>query len=295
MVKASDIPLIIINVLIMIVVFYLFFMFVKSKAFNNFSCYNMIIYVLIIFIDNILRIIPINKDYKCNTSEQIEAYFIVLFDKLILSNLSMQALISYIGILHTNFYISHEKCIFFMTLIISLIIGITVSAIYCSYGFTSYVNYCYSVDSSTKRILDTVYNAIYLAINFYCTLIILLFLRRKVSNAEKGIVQDFNYKHKFCRMLAMFIINNLTFVESYLIIYDILWLKSIDYIYLTTCLIIAINSGFNDVIYKETLKLFCRKKYEEKFGEQIKREATSFDENEDDDNEEIKKERTESF
>lgn len=295
MIQTSYIPLIIINVLIMIVVFYLFFMFVKSKAFNNFSCYNMIIYVLIIFIDNILRIIPINKDNGCNTSEQIEAYFIVLFDKLILSNLSMQALISYLGILHTNFYISHEKCIFFMTLIISLIIGITVSAIYCSYGFTSYGNYCYSEDSSTKRILDTIYNAIYLAINFYCTLIILLFLRRKVSNAEKGIVQDFNYKHKFCRMLAMFIINNLTFVESYLIIYDILWLKSIDYIYLTTCLIIAINSGFNDVIYKETLKLFCRKKYEEKFGEQIKREATSFDENEDDDNEEIKKERTESF
>ena len=296
MVETSHIPLIILNALILIVVLYLFIMFIKSKAFNNFSCYYMIIFVFIILIDNILRIIPINQDNICNTSEKVEGYFIVLFDKLILSNLSMQALISYLGILHTNFYISHEKCIFFVTLFSSIIIGVILSAIYCSKGFVSYGNYYYAEGTDTKIIIDTIYNAIYLAINFYCTLVILIFLRRKVSQVEKGLLEDFNYKHKFYRMLAMFIINNLTFVESYLIIYDIIWEEAVDYIYLVTCLIIAINSGFNDVIYKETIKLFCRKKYEAKFGKQVKRVATASEgSDDDDDNDELKKERTDSF
>ena len=59
----------------------------------------------------------------------------------------------------------------------------------------------------------------------------------------------------------MFFVNMLTFIEQYLIIYDVLdgLPIDIDLLYLSTCLIIDLFYTLNKTIYEETLKLFCHK------------------------------------
>ena len=53
----------------------------------------------------------------------------------------------------------------------------------------------------------------------------------------------------------------MAFVESYLIIYDIFPSDYIDFIYVLTCFILELFNSYNEIVYKETLKLFCKKKY----------------------------------
>ena len=49
------------------------------------------------------------------------------------------------------------------------------------------------------------------------------------------------------------------FVESYLIIYDIMPADFIDLTYLISCLLVDLYYTINKIIIKETMKIFCRK------------------------------------
>lgn len=284
--KKILIPLIIINAIIILISLYLSFLFIKSKAFKNYPCYNMILFSFVILIDNILRIIPFNRDDDCNTFEHIEAALLVFFDKLILATISMQALIFYLGVLKNQFYSSNEKKIFFISLIISLVISGTLGGIYVGlFGAVPAGLYCYCGDDTKKSIIDSIFNGVYLAINFYCTLIVMLYCWRKKNEAASGLIDDSSgtYKHNFKRVVIMFILNNIIFIESYLIIYDVLSYDSIDLIYLITCLAVDLFNSINETVYKETLKIFCIKKYREKY-QQIKSTKTRFDDDDDESN-----------
>jgi len=109
--KKAFIPVLILNILIIIIGLYLSFLLIKSKSFHTYPCYNMIIFSLILFLDNILRILPFtdSKRGKHNTLEYIQAYLLVFFDKLILATLTMHAFIFYLGVIKTEFYYCHEK------------------------------------------------------------------------------------------------------------------------------------------------------------------------------------------
>ena len=79
------IPTIILNILIIIINFYLIFIFFKSKSFKEYSLYNIIIFSFILFIDNILRLIDLT-DHKRNSqtkTEKAQAFVLAFFDKLI--------------------------------------------------------------------------------------------------------------------------------------------------------------------------------------------------------------------
>ncbi len=64
----------------------------------------------------------------------------------------------------------------------------------------------------------------------------------------------------------MFIVNSVTFIESYLIIYGEIPIENIDFIYLTTCLIIDLYYTINKIIIKETLNIFCKEYYNKKYN-----------------------------
>ena len=301
--RSIFIPIIIVNFSIILISLYLTFLFVKSKSFKTYPCYNMIIFSFIILFDNILRIIPINQNGDCNTFENIEAFFLVLFDKLILATLSMQAFIYYLGVLKNKFYTENEKKIFFITLSFSLIISITITGIYIGvFGTKPDGWYCYCKDPSYKILIDTIFNAVYLAINFYCTLVLLIYIWIKKVETSQGPIKDY-YNHNLKRILIMFFLNNLTFVESYLIIYNIIT-KYTDLVYLITCLAIDLFNSLNETVYKETLKIFCKKRYNKKY-KIVKSTKTKFDDDDEDEDEnydtnpsneqELKEQRTESF
>ena len=266
--KLALVLIIIINVIIIIIGLYLGFLFIKSKSFNTYSCYNMIIFSFIIFIDNFLRIIPLNLNKKnCNTGENIIAFFIVFFDKLILATISMQALIYYFGVLRTTFYMNNEKTIFYTTLTISLVVSVAISGIYIGvFKTTPFGFYCYSNDTPTRRIIDDIFNSIYLSISLYSTIIPLMYVGKKKKEVESGLIEDLNYSHHFNRLLIIFIINTWTFVESFLIIYDKITGDYTDVIYLSTCLLIDLVNSINQTVYKETLKIFCKEKYNQKYN-----------------------------
>ena len=143
----------------------------------------------------------------------------------------------------------------------SLLIG----GLYLFYGLDQYGIYYYVYGSdNSKRIFDTIFNSVFLFFNtFFCGVVILNLAIKKgemeKEELEKGMVDsDTNYKHDLCRMILMFFANSILYIESFLIIYDILVpVEFIDLYYLISCLIINLIYAINEVVIKETKKLFC--------------------------------------
>ena len=260
------IPTLIINIIIIIISFYLSILYIKSKTLHIYPCYNFLILSFIIFLDNIFRIIPLDNN---DAFKYIQAVLITSLDKLILSIVVFETVIIYLGVVKTKFYYNHEKIIFYTGLISNLIISFALGGIfvYISEHLEKYGIYYYCQGNNTKKIIDLIYNSIYLFINTFCIIILLLYMSTKKEEAEEGIIEDLDYGRHYMKILLMFIFNSLAFIESYLIIYDKLPVpdKYIDLVYLITCLIIDLFYTLNKIIYKETLKIFCRNIYDKKY------------------------------
>ena len=258
------IPLILLNVLIIIVGGFLFFLIIKSKSFKKYNWLYNIIFCFVIFVDSILRVIDFNNGDNCNTYEKIGAFFLVFFDKLILVTLSMQSFIIYFGLINKDIYKKREKSIFFITFSFGLIVSIILTSIYLSKGFTSYSMYCYCEGTNLKKALDCIFNAIFLLICLLCYIRILIYLIRKRNKAQDGTFEFLSYHHYFNIMLIKLIINTFTFIESYLIIYDKLPDDYVDLIYVSTIFLVDINITLNEEVIKETKKIFCSKNSDSK-------------------------------
>ena len=260
------IPTLILNIFIIIISFYLTILYIKSKTLHIYPCYNFLILSFVIFLDNIFRIIPLDNN---DVFKYIQAFLLTSLDKLILSIIIFETFIIYLGVVKTKFYYKNEKIIFFSGLISNLIISFTLGGIfvYISDDLEKYGIYYYCEGNYTKKIIDLIYNSIYLFINTFCILILLLYMSTKKEEAEEGIIEDLDYGRHYMKILLMFIFNSLAFIESYLIIYDKLPVPDeyIDLVYLVTCLLIDLFYTLNKIIYKETLKIFCRNIYDKKY------------------------------
>lgn len=270
----------ILNAFIILITFYLIFVYLKSKEFHQFQCYNIIILSIIIFFDNILRLIPMDIFIL----RHIQAIVLTLFDKLILTIITSQALILYYGVCHTKLYYKREKYIFFISFFIGLFISIVLSLLYVIIGdikigeggITNYENesiYFYAIGTDFKKIADSIFNGILLFLNLFFSIILLIFIARKRKQVSLGIIEDLDYGHHNIKIILMLIINSFMFVESYLIIYEKLPDDFIDLIYLISCLLVDLYYSINKIIIKETLKIFCKKYYDKKYP-QIKKKET---------------------
>jgi hypothetical protein len=76
---------------------------------------------------------------------------------------------------------------------------------------------------------------------------------RKKEKAEEGMIEDLDYGRHYTKILLMFIVNSLAFIDSYLIIYDKLPVpyEYIDLVYISVCLLIDIYYTFNKITYME--------------------------------------------
>ena len=289
---------IILNIFIIIIALYLAFLFIKSKTFHTYPCYNMIIFSLILLFDCIIRLI--NTRAMHQIFQNIQAFLLSFFDKLILATLTMHVLIFYLGTVHTEIYYKHEKKIFIISFIISGTISALLTIIYLTDGTHPPTNRYYHYVNNTydKKILDLIFDSIFLAPNFYCSVVLFFFTCKKRKDAQNGLIEDLNYTHTFLRVILMIILNIITFLESYLIILGILEGVKTDVIYLLTCLVIDLYNSLNKTVFKETLKIFCSKTYEEKL-EKVNSLKLLGDidkiQDDDKDDEDVKKQRTESF
>lgn len=272
------------NIIIIIITFYLIFLTIKSKNLRVYPCYNVLYLSIILFIDNILRLVPTKNMHE--SLQYGQAFILVCLDKLLLTTLVAQTIIIYLGVCQTNLYFSHEKLIYFSTVFINLLIGSALSIIFLKLkGKTNYDGesiYYYCGSDETKELIDTIFNSVFLFINTMFTIVLLVYITRKKNDAKLGLIEDLDYGHHHTKIVFMFIINSLLFVESYLIINDIIS-KYVDVIYLITCIVIDVYYTMNKIIIKETMKIFCRKWYDKKYPLIKKNDSITDDDDEDED------------
>ena len=297
------IPTLIVNILIIIIGFYLFFLFVKSKSFHTYPCYNMIIFSLILLLDNIFRIIPLQDSDKNHKTflEYVVAFILVFFDKLILATLTMHMLVFYLGAAKTKFYFAHERAIFLVPFIINVTVCFIITLVYITVnGIRQPENkiYHYCNESQGKKITDIIFNSVYFCVNLFSSINLVVFICQRKKDAESGLIEDLDYKRNSFRIFFLFLLNVATFLESYLIVFQKLRHVKADLIYLTTCLLIDLYNSLNRIVYIETIKIFCKNKYEKYAKENDLNKILDDDDDEGgrrSDGTELKRQRTDSF
>lgn len=252
------------NGVMILIGIYLAFLFIKSKALHTYSCYNIAIMSCTILLDNIIRIIPTKPlHYSCHYAQ---AFFLVLFDKMIVTILSMQIIVVYIGIIKTEIYEKYQKIIFILGILSCVLISAILTPIFVfgpgKIKYNEEMYYYCDTDWDPKRPIEAVLNGTLLAINFFCSIVVLIHYVKKKKEAESGAIEDLGYKQKCIRFLILFFINILMIVEQFLIVYKV-FSKTIintDLLYLISCLVIDLCYSINDIVVKETLRIICRKK-----------------------------------
>ena len=282
-----EILILVMNCSLMLISLYLLFLYFKCDNFKTYPCYNIIIISLIILIDNFLRIF--NTQDSKRIIQYIQAFSLTFLDKLLLTTITSQVFIYYLGVVKSKFYYDYELYIFFLTFFITIGIDISITILYFCIldGITNYKDknykgnkYYYIQGNKFKKIVDTIFNSIFLSFNIIFIILLLLFFHKKVKQAKQGLIEDSNiYSKHFWKILLMFIFNTGIFIESYLIIYEKIKIEYIDLIYLTTCLFLDLCYTYNDTIKKETLKIFCKKIYIKKYERHSNRN-NSFSNNE---------------
>ena len=253
------------NGLIILISIYVLFLYIKSEQFHSYSCAYIVILSISILVDNILRVIPIGRQDHINALSYIQAFILTSLDKYILLALTMQVFIIYLGIMKTNFYYAHKKAIFYISFFSGLGLSFLIGGLFLMNDLTCYGLYNYVKDLGNKGTFDTIFNSIFLGLNtFFCIIIILNICIRK-EEIEKEMLNENEYEHDLYRIIIIFIANSFIYIESFLIIYDKLPVPNnyIDLVYIITCLIINLIYTINKVVIKETKKIFCKKLFAE--------------------------------
>ena len=248
--------------LIILIVLYVIFIYIKSKEFHSYSCAYIIILNISILIDSIFRIIPVGDDKtKYKWRQYIQAFILASLDKYILLDLILQVFIIYLGIMKTDFYYKHKKAIFYITFFTSMGLSFLLGGLFLLGDLTDYGLYWYIKDNSIKKIFDNIFNSVFLTLNtFFCIIVIINICIRK-EEIEKEMLNENDYEHDLNRMIIIFITNTLIYVESFIIIHDVINIKGvyIDLIYLVSCLIVTLIYSINKFVINETKKIFCKK------------------------------------
>ena len=290
---------IVFTILMGLITLYLTFLYIKSKSFHTYSCYNIIFMSIIILINCIILLIP-NKfggDREFEFWEWLIALIRNFFGKLILSVLSMQVIVLYIGIIHTEYYYSHEKSIFIIGTIACIIISGVLSAIYASIRWVKNAEGTYVFDENdeddssdgnqdsktrktARRILEIIFCILLFIGNVFCLIVVMSHISKKDKEAKAGIIEDLGYKKQLIRFLFIFFINIIAIcVFGILINYQILG-KYDEVLFLIVCFGIDLCYSLNKMVFTETKKIFCKKeKYNEKDDSfSLKKQSTFGDE-----------------
>ena len=270
--EAVNIVTYIANSFIILITFYLIFLYIKGKEFHQKKVFNIILLGMTLFFDNILRLIPMDVYIL----RHIQAFLLTFFDKLILTTITSQALIIYFGACQTRLYYKNELAMFLVPLILGLAISAALTILYIIIankeigdgGITNFDgknNYFYVIGTELKVLCDTIFNGVFLFVNVFCSVVLLIFLSQKKKKAELGIIEDLDYGHHHLKIILMFILNSMMFIESFLIIYDKMPSDYIDLIYVISCLLLDLYYAINKIIIKETMRIFCFKLYNKKY------------------------------
>ena len=196
----------------------------------------------------------------------IQAFILVFLDKFLLITITIYIILLYIGTIHKQFYDSHEKKIFYISLIINTVISVIATGLIIGIYDIDKYSYCYGSDTiiiepnprkenitakKIKRIADTSFSFVLIVINLFCFIKLLITVCEKIKQQYLGLLnKNINIKGFYDKLLLLFVINGFTLLESILIINDKLFVPNdyIDLIYLLTYLVVDLIYSINETV-----------------------------------------------
>ena len=289
MVEPFYIIQLIISFILALITSYLIALYIKSEAFKTYSCFNIMLMSIILFLDCLLEMVP-KKFGETNSYEGLEfvVYLIgILLDKMILSVLSLQVIILYAGIIHTDFYYSHEKSFVVIGDIVCVIVSGVLAVVFSSIRwikrkngmeFDSREDNDYLQEKEiqrrtlAKKILETIFCGVNFIVNVFSLVVVILHISKKRKEAKAGLIQDLGYGKQLLRFSLIFSVNIIVIIFSGIVMnfsheFGLSKFKNFDkycgIIFLIICFLIELCFMINKTVYQETLKIFCKKKYKE--------------------------------
>ena len=278
--EKNQIVQIVIACLMALIIFYLIILYIKSKEFKAYSCYNIILMSIVLFLDCLLKIIPEKIEINKITYEGLEFFVSLIrtfFDKMILSVLALQVVGD----------------------VICIIVSGALSFIYCSirwvkqedgsHIFYEYEDDVYSTGNeiskriTVKKILEAIFCGIIFFVNVFFLIVVISHISKKRKEARAGLIEDLGYGKQLLRFSFIFTVNTIAIIVAGVIINFISYFGLEDYrkysqiIYLIICFVIDLCFMVNKTVYQETLKLFCKEKYKEKDEDFTLKSSSTFD------------------
>ena len=201
---------------------FLIFIYIKSK-FKNYPYYFNVLFSLTISLNNILRLIHVNKTKKeeSDVGCKIQAVLLTLSDKLIIALVCSYSLINFFGTCKVEFYRNNEKKIYIILVIISLLISIISTIIFVNQGYSTHSEYCYASTSNTvKKVVDSIITGILGLISLICLIVILINIMQLKNSMQNSDMPNrtSDIKYHICRFIFDICINITLFIYTLLLI-----------------------------------------------------------------------------
>ena len=267
--ELTTIICIIFDILIIIYTIGIIIIYAKTKTFHSYPCYFNIFFSSIIALTNFARLITLKDkgdikegDIACS----IQAFSLVLLDKLMLTTMTVHSSISFLGIVKIEFYKQNEKCIFITSILISIFISLILAILFILNGTKKYDDACYVRSSSEegheiiipKELVDVIVTSILFVINVFCIIYLLIFIYKTMKEYKKNNNKNLGkMSFHFCKFSITFILNDITFIMVILIIKDIFVGNFVGLSYVILSFLITIFYTINQPILREIKKTVC--------------------------------------
>lgn len=277
----------------LLITLFLTFLYIKSKEFKTYSCYNIIIMSIVIFIGALINIL-LPTDEGNESVQFILGFLKDFFNKLIMVILTMQVVVLYLGIMYTEVYYTREKLIFIIGIIASVAISVVIAILFNGLKMVDgeYIEYLSDYKDEKNRgmddeldrrfksiiVIEEIFCGIAFIVNVFCLIVVMNYISRKNRDAQAGLIEDLGYKKQLIRFVFIFFLNLIAIASSSIfLVFEVFDPKTNQSIYLATCFIIDLCYSINKTVYKETLKIFCRKEENDENSTELKKKST-FDE-----------------
>lgn len=243
-----------------------------------YPCYFNIFFCFIIIIDNIIRlipdrlgVIPSKEKDNANIICYIQAFSASLFDKFLLSLITIYSIVNYLSVFYSEFYKNHLKQIYITSIIIGLAFSLSLAIAYITEGVSLKDMVC-SVHTRTnlKIISDDIYTFILFAISIFCLVSLIIKLRKlkKKYREQINVIQEKKSSDFLYRFIFDLLINIFTFTYIFLVINKVFPRGTYkDIIYVIICIIVEMFFSFNKLLYQALIRMIsCNKcyKYDER-------------------------------
>ena len=255
----------------------------KSKDISHFRIYPCYLNILLTFavsLDNFIRFLK--SENKNSKLCYFQAFVLSFFDKLILTSITVNAYLTYLGLSNITYYIQNIKKLFIITNSISLFISLALSTVFIYEGISFYDNVCYVKGNKFKENIDTIITFLIFIIFLYSILQSLFCLNKNIKDLSQSQTDKSNYLLYYYKMLISLFLSTLAFFISILIINDSFFLEDdyIDFCYIVTLLILVLFYTLNETVINLTLKIFgfTKEKKEIDFYEENETDSDLFNE-----------------